>query len=111
MTSQIFKEHIPNEMLFKMLEEISVKTNKYYILNKNAYKKGLFNNIIPEFLTQCNPYYHISKRKYLERKLTYNSFTTIIRQICNFNKITHTSQIKYDKSDYDIWHYIYYLIE
>ena len=53
------------------------------------------------------PYYHISKRKYLERKLTYNSFITVIRQICNFNKITYTSQLKYDKSTYDITYYIY----
>jgi hypothetical protein len=37
-----------------------------------------------------------------DRKLTYKSFNTIIRQICNFNKITYTTQIKYDKSVYDI---------
>ena len=36
-------------------------------------------------------YYHNSKKKYLERKLTYNSFTTVLRQICNFNNITYTT--------------------
>ena len=45
--------------------------------------------------------------KYLDKKLTYNSFTTILRQICNYNKITYTSQIKYDKSSYEITYYIY----
>jgi len=68
----------------------------------------MFNNLIEDFIKQCIPYYHLSKRKYLERKLTYNSFITIIRQICNFNKITYTSQIKYDKSTYDIMYYIYF---
>ena len=63
---------------------------------------------IQKFLLDCNKYYHISKKKYLEKKLTYNTFTTVLRQICNFNKITHTSQIKYDKSNYDIFYYIYF---
>ena len=48
------------------------------------------------------------KKKYLEKKLTYNSFITVIRQICNHLKITYTSQVKYDKSVYDIIYYIYF---
>lgn len=108
MSSQIFKECIPNDLLIKLLNDIAIKTEKYYILNYNSYKKGIFNNIIEDFIKQCIPYYHLSKHKYLERKLTYNSFITIIRQICNFNKITYTSQIKYDKSTYNIIYYIYF---
>ena len=107
MSFQIFKDHVPNELLIKLLNDIAIKTEKCYVLNNNCYKKGMFNNIIENFITQCIPYYHISKRKYLERKITYNSFITIIRQICNFNKITYTSQLKYDKSTYDIMYYVY----
>ena len=108
MSSQIFKNKIPNDELIHLLEEIAIKTDKCYIMNNIAYKKGVFNNAIPRFLEECKPYYHISKRIYLERKLNYNTFITILRQICNFNKITYTSQIKYDKSQYDIIYYIYF---
>jgi hypothetical protein len=108
MTSQIFKEHVPNEMFFNLLEKIAMKNDKYYSINKNSYKKGMFDNSIVEFIQQCKQYYYLSKHKYLDRKVTYNSFITIVRQICNFNNITYTSQIKYDKSNYDIWYYIYY---
>ena len=108
MTSQIFKNNIPNELLINLLDGIAIKSENCYVLNNNAYKKGIFNNLIEDFIKHCVPYYHLSKRKYLERKLTYNSFVTIIRQICNFNKITYTSQIKYDKSTYDIMYYIYF---
>ena len=107
MTSQIFKNPIPNELVIKLLDDIAIKTDKCYIINNNVYKKGVFNDTLNQFILECSPYYHLSKRKYLERKLTYNSFITIIRQICNFNKITYTSQIKYDKSAYDIVYYIY----
>jgi hypothetical protein len=108
MTSQIFKNPIPNQILIKLLDDIAVKSEKCYVLNNNSYKKGMFNDTINNFINECKPYYHLSKRKYLERKPTYNSFITIIRQICNFNKITYTSQIKYDKSTYDIMYYIYF---
>ena len=108
MSTQIFKKNVPNDIIFNLLDSICMKNEKHYIFNIEAFKKGVFKESIQNFLIICNPYYHISKKKYLEKKLTYNSFTTILRQICNFNKITYTSQIKYDKSRYDIIYYIYY---
>ena len=102
MTNQIFKNAVPNELFYNLLDNICSKNDKYYIFNNDAYKKGIFFNLISPFLDVCKPYYHISKRTYLERKLTYNSFTTIVRQICKFNKLEYTSKIKYDKTNYDI---------
>lgn len=107
MVSQIFKKDIPHDFLFNLLEKIALKTEKRYILNHESYKKGLLNNSILDFITQCKDYYFASKQKYLDRKLTYNSFITVVRQICNYNKVTYTSQIKYSKSNYDIEYYIY----
>ena len=108
MSTQIFKKNLPNEVLFTLLDSMCLKNEKHYTLNIEAFKKGVFKETVQKFITDCTPYYHLSKRKYLERKLTYNSFTTILRQICNFNKITYTSQIIYDKSTYGIVYYIYY---
>jgi len=108
MTSQIFKNNIPNYMLFDLLEKICMKNEKHYTFNMEAFKKGVYKEDIQKFLEDCKPYYFLSKRKYLEKKLTYTSFTTILRQICNFNKITYTSQIIYNKSIYNIVYYIYH---
>jgi hypothetical protein len=66
--------------------------------NSEVFKKGMFQDIIPKFIEEAKTYYHNSKKKYLERKLTYTNFTTILRQICNYNKVTYTSKIKYDKT-------------
>jgi len=108
MSIQIFKKHIPNELLFQLLDSICLKNEKHYTYNVEAFKRGIFKESIQKFIEECKPYYHLSKKKYLEKKITYNSFTTILRQICNFNKITYTSQIKYDKSSYSIIYYFYY---
>jgi len=108
MSSQTFKNIIPNKNLFEVLDSICLKNEKYYIFNMDAYKRGIYKETIPKFIESCLPFYHNSKRKYLEKKLTFKSFTTVLRQICKFNKITYTSRIKYDKSTYDIIYYIYY---
>jgi hypothetical protein len=108
MTSQIFKKNIPNELLFHLFDNICSKNEKHYILNTISFKKGSYNNLIADFFEKCKIYYHNSKKKYLERKLSYNNFTTVVRQICNFNNIKYTTQIKYDKSVYDIIYIIYY---
>ena len=107
MSAQLFKSIIPKKKLYDLLEIICTKTDKNYIINKDAFKKGIFNNIIQNFLEECNSYYHLSKQKYITKKLTYNSFTTVVRQICNSNKIVYTSKIKYNNSTYDIIYYIY----
>lgn len=107
MSTQIFKNQIPKSMLFDLLDKICLKNEKHYTLNSNSFKKGVYNEDIQKFLQVSKSFYHISKRKYLEKKLTYKSFTTVLRQICNNNNITYTSQIKYDKSTYDILYYIY----
>ena len=108
MSSQIFKSIMPKSLLFDLLDKICLKNEKHYTFNINSFKKGVYSEDIQNFLKECSQYYHLSKRKYLERKLTHNSFSTVLRQICNFNHITYTSQIKYDKSTYDIVYYIYY---
>jgi hypothetical protein len=107
MSTQIFKNKIPNEVFFNFLNNICVKNDKYYLLNNAAFKKGVINDVYAQFFEICKPYYHVSKQKYLEGKNTYKKLTTIIRQICNYNKITYTSLIKYEKSTYDIVYYIY----
>jgi len=108
-SSQIFKNPIPTNLLFDLLEKICIKCDKYYIFNNESFKKGMYNNDIQRFIELCFPYYFLSKRKYLERKITFNNFTTILRQICNHNNIRYVNEIKYDKSKYTIVYFIYFL--
>ena len=65
MSTQIFKNNKPNELLFELLDKICLKNEKHYIFNTDSFKKGIYNTFIEEFIQGCLPYYHISKRKYL----------------------------------------------
>jgi len=107
MTKQIFKAVIPQEIMYTLLEQISIKKETYYIVDFIAYKKMKFHNLHIPFLHAVVDYYHQSKRFYVEREFTYNSFTNIVRQICRINNIVFTSDIKYNGSKYHIDYFVY----
>lgn len=102
MNTQIFKKRVPIILLFALLDLICEKDDNSYILTHDSFKKGVYHNLITPFFANCTDHYHVSKRIYLERKITYNSFLTVVRQICKHNGVQYTSQIKYDKSNYSI---------
>jgi hypothetical protein len=108
MTKQIFKCDVPDHILFTFLDKFCLKTDKYYLIDMNAYRKMLFYNYHIDFCESLKTYYHLSKHFYLERKMNYNSFTTIVRQLCKHNNIMFNSQIKYNESKYNIDYLIYF---
>lgn len=110
MISQIFIKQVPQNILFELLDKICIKNNKYYTINKIAYKKGEYLQFLEAFYQQLKSYYHISKQIYVTRKQNYSSFITIVRQICKNNNINYSSTIIYNKSSYDIVYNIYYEI-
>ena len=109
MFSQIFKKEYPKEIFFKFLDKYSEKKKNYYYFTKTSFKKAVFNKSIIPFCTTLKEYYYLSKQKYLDKRQTYRSFITILRQICRYHQIPFTSMIKYDKSNYEIVYYIYFL--
>jgi len=107
MTNQIFKKNVPNELLFTLLDKICFKTDEYHLIDNNAYRKLLFYNLDKEFVDDILNYYHLSKQFYILRKMTYKSFTNIIRQICKQNLIQYNTEMKYNESKYNIVFKIY----
>ena len=107
MTNQIFKKNVPNELLFTLLDKICFKTDEYHLIDNNAYRKLLFYNLDKEFVDDLLNYYHLSKQFYILRKMTYKSFTNIIRQICKQNLIQYITEMKYNESKYNIVFKIY----
>jgi hypothetical protein len=107
MKSQIFKSLVPINILFELLEKICIKDEKCYMLSKASYKCAEYHNLIVEFCLKVIEHYHISKRYYVDRKMNYNKFITVVRQICCIHNILYTSKIIYNKSSYDILYCIY----
>ena len=106
----MFKSSLDNSALMKLFQDTCIKSeiDNSYIFNNDSYKKGLFNETIPQFIETCKAHYSPTKQHYLERKMTYNYFITILRQICKHNDIKYSSKILYDKSDYNITYYFFF---
>lgn len=103
MSNQIFKTIVPKEILFDLLDKIcEPKEDGRYLVDNAAYKRMKFHNYHTGFLTKLIDYYHWSKRFYVEREFTYQSFANILRQLTRLHNIEMTSQIRYSESSYFI---------
>jgi len=108
MLKQIVKVPIPNSVLFDLLDKTTLKTDKYYLVDINCYKKILFHKYHEPFLKRLRKHYYYSKLYYLDREFNYASFTNIVRQICKSNNVAFESKIIYHESTYTIDYFIYY---
>jgi len=108
MSSQLFKIVINQALLCDFLNNNAEKYEDHYMFSKFLYKKSDFNNRIVPFLEILKPYYHDSKKKYIERKMDYCKFITIIRQLCNVCNMKYTTKLVYNNSSYEIVYYIFH---
>jgi hypothetical protein len=106
MLNYLFLKQVPMQIIFGLLDKICAKTNNFYLIDLNAYRKMLFFKLDGDLKDTLLPYYHISKRYYITRELTYNSFTNILRQICKSNEHYYYTELKYDHSIYTILYFI-----
>jgi hypothetical protein len=108
MSKQIFRKLVPHAVLYDLLEKVCLKTDKYYLVDHNAYKKFVYLGLDKQFVEDIIGYYHVSKQFYASREMNYNSFINIVRQICKSNQLMFTSQIKYMESKYSIEYLIFF---
>ena len=111
--SQVFKNYFSKNIFFDFLDSCCDKSkekeyDKFYEFNNISFKKAKFEKKdLDLFYKSIKPYYHNSKKFYVDREKTYKNFITIIRQICKLLKITYKSKIKYRNSSYSIIYFIY----
>ena len=53
MSTQIFKNSIPNDKLFDLLDKICLKNEKHYTFNIESFKKGSYSQDIQNFISLC----------------------------------------------------------
>lgn len=58
MLNQIFKKQVSIKLLYELLEKICVKTDKYYLIDNNAYKKLIYYNLFATFTEAIKGFYH-----------------------------------------------------
>ena len=101
-THQIFKTLFPINTLWEYLQANYEDKQTHFIITKFLYKKTEYTHNLDKFIEALKTYYFVSKRKYVNRPMTYKHFLTIIRQLCNSHNINYTSKLVYDKSSYEI---------
>lgn len=96
---------LPNADLFAFLDAFALVDdaaagggNRWYTVNADVYKRVTPH--LPAFLEKCKAVYPASQQFYLTRPMTYSRLLTVLRQICNRNKVAYTTRATYLKSEY-----------
>tara|TARA_E500000178_G_C16928597_1_gene710615 strand:+ start:713 stop:1054 length:342 start_codon:yes stop_codon:yes gene_type:complete len=109
--SNILKKNRDDEKLkqiFKnFLQYYCIYENGNYIINNEIFKKYRINNKLDDFTKELMEFYHDSKKYFLERDITFNILTTILRHICKYLNIEYIKKIIYNKNNYIIQYHIY----
>jgi hypothetical protein len=93
------KMHIPLNLLINLLNGICESNNIFHV-NKYIFQKN--KTKIECFLSSIRNYYYELNVTNIE----YTYFLTIVRQICNINKVNYHFKIKYIKNNYEIHYFI-----
>jgi hypothetical protein len=94
--SQVFKIEPVYEFLNVILDKFCIKENNYYVIDYITFKKIVFHKYQEIWLKGLLDHYYKSKQFYITRKFTFQSFITIIRQLCKFFDIKY--DYLYDKN-------------
>jgi hypothetical protein len=97
----VFIKKIPLNLLVELLDKICSRmegrgiengVRVYYYISEYEYRKMIFEHLEVDFLKSIRPYYSNFFSHYCERDFTYNSFKTIVRQICKIHGIRYEKE-------------------
>lgn len=99
-----------NQLLKGFVEEFEPFIKKHcmqeenkYIVDVNTFKKISYEDELTKFIETLKKYYYKNKFYYLdESSMTYNRFSTIIRQVCKNNDVSYVRDVKYIMSKYTV---------
>ena len=107
MKNQIFKTLIVPNIFWDFLKENGEEFEWHYIFSKILYKKAVFHETIEPFIKGLVVHYHESKKHYITRKMDYNKFITVLRQLANSLEVQYKTEMVYNNSTYEIVYFFY----
>lgn len=87
MPQKLFKIIPPPEIIWELLDNITYIDNKNYIINYEAYKKMIYEELQDYLFDNLLEYYNEKHYFYIDKELNYKRFLTIIKQVCRENSI------------------------
>jgi hypothetical protein len=117
-TSQLFRRPIDKDQMNYFLSQICLKTDRYFLVNRNAYNKLIFLGLVPAFLSALRPFYHESRQHFVDESVpfTFNRFNTLIRQYVRSHShegdeggIKMVSHVRYVDKVYSMEYLLYYV--
>jgi hypothetical protein len=96
--STLFKTPVPLSTWKEVLQSMTASSGPLFVMDDTAFKRGLYLGSLCAFWEACVPYYHVSKRHFVTRPLTFKTFSTVLRQVCRSHHLPVQSTLVYSHS-------------
>lgn len=100
MSSQIFRCVPDYNKVFSFLDTYCSRIERHFMVNDITYKQILYSEQLEWFYNFLRPYYHLSKRHYLNPKKGFAGLLTILRHLCKVYSIEYVSKVVYHHDIY-----------
>ena len=100
MGSRVFKTIPPHNLVFEILDDVCSNEEECFLVSEQSFKLMKHRKLLDEFYDRLEPYYHVSKKGYLQNKGEYSNFLTIMRQLCKAYCVAYVSKTLYTHSCY-----------
>ena len=96
--NNLFSYPFPLADLWDFLDSICPYHEDYYLLDSNGFRTMVFKNLHVAFLANLKEHYYPCQQFYFKQEFTFRSFTTLLRQLCNYYDIPYKITKQYNHS-------------
>lgn len=93
--NQLFRMVPDHKIVFSVLDEVCNRDENNFIVDDITFKKLKYDDRIFKLYEYLRPFYHLSKRKYLDSSVSLKGLLTVLRQLCNLFCIQYVSKTVY----------------
>ena len=94
----IFRKPFPLATLIELLNTICPFNEDYYLVDMNVFQSMVFLHTHRDFYNSLQDFYYPCQQFYVTRPIDYRSFTTVLRQLCNYHHISFRIDRQYNHS-------------
>ncbi len=98
--NQLFKTIPDHAIVFGYLDDVCYRDRDYFVVDDVVHHRMRYDNRITSLYDYLRPFYHTSKRKYLDERCSRNGFLTVLRQLCKLYCLQFVSKVVYRNGTY-----------
>jgi hypothetical protein len=93
-TKSVFLVPVGLNILFEVLDEISLFRNNQYMIDPTSFNKMMYMGLYTPFVEELKKHYSPKKSEILFKEPSYHNFIIIVKHICKYHNLKVTPKVR-----------------